>query len=96
MTSQLTKKQYLEIKYKEFTNELSKHVSADIFPTLDDVCMVDILFYFSITFQGMTDYEETVRNLLSHHSQVNDATFDKIYPIIKTYIDNLKEFLKTN
>ena len=58
--------------------------------------MIDILLYFQYTFALTEDYEETVRTLLKHHMDITEEKFQKVYPIIKKYIDELKDFLKNN
>jgi hypothetical protein len=94
--SGLTKREYLEKKYKEFTKELSIELCDNIFPSLDECCMIDILLYFQYTFTSTEDYEDTVRTLLKHHMDITEEKFQKVYPIIKKYIDELKDFLKNN
>ena len=92
MDSTLTRKQYLEKKYREFTTELSDKLCDGIFPSLDECCMVDILLYFQFTFCSTEDYEQPIRQILNHHIDVSDEKFQEIYPIIKIYIEKLKEF----
>ena len=46
MEPTITKKQYLESKYRQFSKELTDELGINIFPSLDDVCMVDILLFF--------------------------------------------------
>ncbi len=87
---------YLEKKYREFTKELSEQLCDGIFPSLDECCMVDILLYFQFTFCNIEDYEEPVRLILKHHMDITDEKFQEVYPTIKKYIDDLKEFLKNN
>ena len=96
MDPTLTRKQYLEKKYREFTTELSNTLCDGIFPSLDECCMVDILLYFQFTFCNIEDYEEPVRLILKHHMDITDEKFQEVYPTIKKYIDDLKEFLKNN
>ncbi len=98
MDPTLTRKQYLEKKYREFTKELSEQLCDGIFPSLDECCMVDILLYFQFTFcsSDTEDYEEQIRLILKHHMDITDEKFQEVYPTIKKYIDDLKEFLKNN
>jgi hypothetical protein len=42
------------------------------------------------------DYEEQIRLILRHHIDITETKFQEIYPTIKKYIDDLKEFLKNN
>ncbi len=96
MDPTLTRKQYLEKKYREFTKELSEQLCNGIFHSLDECCMVDILLYFQFTFCNIEDYEEAVRLILKHHMDISDEKFQEVYPTIKKYIEDLKEFLKNN
>ena len=98
MDTTVTRKQYLEKKYREFTTELSDKLCDGIFPSLDECCMVDILLYFQFTFcnSDSEDYEESIRLILKHHIDITEDKFQEIYPTIKKYINDLKEFLRNN
>ena len=80
--SGFTKREYLEKKYKEFTKELSNELCDNIFPSLDECCMIDILLYFQYTFASTEDYEETVRTLLKHHMDITEEKFQKVLAAI--------------
>ena len=94
----ITKKIYLETKYKEFISEIETIIKTNLFPSLEDVDMVDILLFFQYTFFCTNDYKEIVKNLIeTHHVELDDDTFNnKIYPIVEKYINDLKHFLQTN
>ena len=93
----LTKKEYLEKKYIEFSNDIGKILNVNLFPSLDELCMIDILLFFQYTFWGTDDYRDIVRNIIAmHHQEIDDETFEKLYPIVEKYINDLKEFLRTN
>jgi len=93
----LTKKEYLEKKYIEFSKDITSILNVDLFPSLDELSMVDILLFFQYTFWGTDDYRDIVRNLIiMHHQEIDDLQFEKMYPIIEKYINDLKEFLRTN
>jgi hypothetical protein len=96
MESNITKKEYLESKYRQFSKELTNELGINIFPSLDEVSMIDILLFFQFTFSSLTDYEEPVRTLMSHYIDIDEDKFNDIYPTIKLYIDDLKDFLKNN
>jgi hypothetical protein len=93
----ISKKEYLEKKYIEFSNDIGKIIKVDLFPSLDELCMVDILLFFQYTFWGTDEYRDIVKNIIAmNHLAIDDDTFDKIYPIVEKYINELKEFLRTN
>ena len=50
MDPTLTRKQYLEKKYREFTTELSDKLCEGIFPSLDECCMVIFYYIFNSPF----------------------------------------------
>ena len=94
----ITKKIYLETKYKEFISEIETIIKTNLFPSLEDVDMVDILLFFQYTFFCTNDYKEIVKNLIeTHHVDLDDDTFNNnIYPIVEKYINDWKHFLQTN
>lgn len=93
----ISKKEYLEKKYIEFSNDIGEIIKVDLFPSLSDLCMVDILLFFQYTFWGTDEYRDIVKNIIAmNHLAIDDDTFDKIYPIVEKYINELKEFLRTN
>jgi hypothetical protein len=93
----ITKKDFLEQKYIAFSNEIGAILETNIFPSLSDLCMVDILLFFQYTFWAIDDYRDVVRNLIEvHHQDISDEKFERIYPIIRNYINDLKEFLRNN
>jgi hypothetical protein len=93
----VSKKEYLEKKYIEFSNDIGKILKVDLFPSLDELCMIDILLFFQYTFWGTDDYKDIVRNIIAmHHQEIDEETFNTIYPVIEKYINDLKEFLRTN
>ena len=91
-----SRKEYLEKQYNLFSNELKDIIGENIFPSLEDVDIVDILTYFQITFGSATEYEEIVKSVIKYHVNITDEQFLQIYPIIEKYINNLKNFLKKN
>ena len=93
----VSKKEYLDKKYIEFSNDIGKILKVDLFPSLDELCMIDILLFFQYTFWGTDDYKDIVRNIIAmHHQEIDEETFNTIYPVIEKYINDLKEFLRTN
>jgi hypothetical protein len=92
----ITRKEYLEKQYFLFSNELKDIIGENIFPSLEDVDIVDVLTFCQITFGNTTEYEEIVKSVIKYHVNITEDQFMKIYPIIQKYIDELKIFLKTN
>ena len=94
----ITKKIYLENTYKQFISEIETIIKTNLFPSLEDVDMVDILLFFQYTFFCTNDYKEIILNIIeTNHLELDDDTFNnKIYPIVEKYINDLKHFLQTN
>ena len=92
----ITRKEYLEKQYFLFENELKEIIGENIFPSLEDVDIVDILTFFQMSFGNTTEYEEIVKSVIKYHVNITDEQFIKIYPLIEKYINELKIFLKTN
>ena len=92
----LTKKEHLTTEYLKFIQEIKCVIDCDIFPSLDEVYITDILLFFNITFVGMDDYSDIIKNLMHmNHYDITDEQFDTVIPIITKYINDLKLFLKT-
>ena len=92
----LTKKEHLTKEYLKFIQEIKSVIDCDIFPSLDEVDITDILLFFNITFVGMDDYSDIIKNLMHmNHYDITDKQFDTVIPIITKYINDLKLFLKT-
>jgi len=96
METKITRKEYLEKQYNLFSNELKEIIGENIFPSLEDVDIVDVLTYFQLTFGNTEDYKEIVKSVIKYHVNISDEQFLKIYPLIEKYINELKNFLKTN
>ena len=55
------------------------------------------MLFFQYSFWATDDYSDIVRNLISiNHYEIDDEMFHKLYPIIEKYINDLKDFLRTN
>ena len=93
----LTKKEYLEKKYIQFSNDIGAILGNQLFPSLDELCMIDILLFFQYTFWNIDDYNEIIQQLLTfHHPEFTPEQYNLIYPVIEKYINDLKEFLRNN
>ena len=93
----LTKKEHLTKEYLKFIQEIKSVIDCNIFPSLDEVDITDILLFFNITFVGLDDYSDIIKNLMyMNHYDITDEQFDTVIPIITKYINDLKLFLKTH
>ena len=93
----ITKKDYIIKQYLDFQNEIKKILPINIFPSLEDVDITDIILYFQMTFLYCDNYDPIVRELLSsYHIQYTPEQYNIIYPIIARFIDKFKLFITTN
>ena len=90
------RKEILIVKYLEFKKQLdSVEFNTSLFPSLDDVDIVDLLFFFNMFFPQSTDYEPAVRSLATTFGyQISDEEYSKGMPYITEYIEWLKAFQK--
>ena len=69
----LTKKEHLTKEYLKFIQEMKTIIDCDIFPSLDEVDITDILLFFNITFVGMDYYCDIIKNLIHmNHYEITD------------------------
>ena len=93
----LTKKEYLTEKYLIFIKEMKTIIEANIFPSLDDVDITDVLMFFQMSFTNDNDYDDIVKNMKDMSGiDLPKEQFSKAMPIITKYINELKDFLKNN
>ena len=92
-----TKKEYIEEEFVKFTASIKEIKEIDIFPSLDDIDVADMLIFFNITFCNTNDYKPIVQHLIKINDvQLSPEEFASIFTIIEAYLNNLKTFLKTN
>jgi hypothetical protein len=89
MSKNTTRKELITIKYNELQKELKQFIAVDIFPSLDDIDVADLIFYLALTFPGgpNDDYRTQLKNILScHNLEYSEEDFNKIYSIVNHYI----------
>ena len=92
-----TKKEFLTEQYINFINEIKTIIHIDIFPSLDDVDITDVLLFFQMSFTDENDYESIVKNIMDMSGiDIPNEQFNKAMPIITKYISELKKFLKSH
>lgn len=93
----ITKKDYIINEYLDFQKEITQIIPVNIFPSLEDVDITDIILYFQMTFMYVEHYDTIVRELLaSYHIKYTAEQYNIIYPIIAKFIDKFKLFITTN
>ena len=91
------RKEVLIKKYAELiTNLSSVGFSPALFPSLDDLDVVDLLLLFNYYFSSTNDYEPKIRELATLQSiEITEEEYEKGLPIIIDYINWLKLFQKS-
>jgi hypothetical protein len=91
-----TRKEIIINKYLEFQNNIKQIVDINIFPTLEDVDVVDLLLFFNMTF-GYTDkYESIINDLILFNSvKIIPEDLLKVIPVITQFIDEFKLLQKS-
>lgn len=91
-----TRKEIIVNKYLEFQNNIKQIVDVDIFPTLEDVDVVDLLLFFNMTFGYTTEYESIINDLILFNSvKILPEDLIKVMPIINQFIDEFKLLQKS-
>ena len=91
-----TRKEIIVNKYLEFQNNIKQIVDVDIFPTLEDLDIVDLLLFFNMTFGYTTEYESIINDLILFNSvKILPEDLIKVMPIINQFIDEFKLLQKS-
>jgi hypothetical protein len=85
---QTTRGQIISSKYCELVNQLKQYIDTDIFPSLEDTELSDIIFYFNLYFPPKSDYKNCLMNVLELGDiKLSDDDFNKVYIIVLDYIN---------
>ena len=91
-----TRKEIIINKYLEFQQKLKDIVDIDIFPSLEELDIVDFLIYFNMTFSNTNDYESIINDLIYYKNiKVEPIILEKAIPIITQFIDEFKLLQKS-
>ena len=86
------RKEILTIKYLEFKQHLdSIEFNTSLFPSLEDVDIVDLLFFFNLFFPESPDYEASVRSVATNFGyEISDEEYSKLTSFLKDCLDRKK------
>ena len=91
-----TRKEIIIDIYLEFHNNIKQIVDVDIFPTLEDLDVVDLLLFFNMTFGYTTEYESIINDLILFNGvKIQPDELEKVMPVITTFIDEFKLLQKS-
>ncbi len=91
------RKEILISKYAELISNISSVGFPQVFPSLEDIDIVDMLLLFNFYFASCEEanYEGKIRELSQFQKkEITDDKFEKGTPIIINYINWLKIFQK--
>ena len=83
-----TRKILIETKYNELINTIETYNINILPPLTDEFDTIDILFYINFYFGGCKDnFKEPLINIIkTKNIIISDDTFNKLYPIIETFL----------
>lgn len=86
-----TRKMIITQKYLEFQSNVKEIIDIDIFPSLEDIDLVDLLIYFNLYFEHNINYYDTIKDLLFlKNIKLTDAQLNEILPLITKCINEFK------
>jgi hypothetical protein len=87
-----TKKELIIRRYVELSNVLKQHIDAGLFPSVEEVDVVDLIMYINVFFETAGDYRSGLRTLIGiKNLTVSDETFEILYPHVAGFLDWLRE-----
>ena len=91
-----TRKEIIINKYLEFQNNIKEIVDVDIFPSLEDIDIVDLLLFFNMSFGYTDNYTDIINDLISFKKvKIQPEDLLKVMPVIIQFIDEFKLLQKS-
>ena len=91
-----TRREIIIDKYLEFQNNINNIVPINIFPSLEEVDVVDLLLFFNFTFGYVNEYENIITELISFNNvKIQPDELQKVMPVIIQFIDEFKLLQKS-
>ena len=87
-----TKKDLIINKYQYLKSQLEVYINSNLFPSLDDYDITDIIFYLNLYFPkgGEQEYINTIEKLMKQKQiQINDNDFTTTVNLILDFINFL-------
>jgi hypothetical protein len=90
-----TIKELLTEKYIELQQNIRMYTDVQIFPSLDDYELYELIYYFNTYFFNFQDREETVKQIIkSKEIVISEDVFKIIYPYINSFLDFFHQLMK--
>ena len=86
----ITRKEVLTNKYEELKSKLLLYVNKDMFPSLSNLDIVDVISFIKLYFPRDSDYNQTIKGLMEQNEiVVNDNDFWIVSSLIIAFIENI-------
>jgi len=88
----ITRKEIIQEKYILLKTKLEKYIDQNLFPSLDDYSISDIVFYLNLYFPkgNENNYNETIEILIkSKNIELSDNHFSDVVNLIIDFINFL-------
>ena len=91
-----TRKEIIINKYLEFQNNIKEIVDVDIFPSLEDMDIVDLLLFFNMSFGYTDNYTDIINDFIFFNKvKIQPDDLLKVMPVIIQFIDEFKLLQKS-
>ena len=91
-----TRREIIINKYLEFQNNINSIVPIDVFPSLEEVDVVDLLLFFNFTFGYVNEYENIITELITFNNvKIQPDELQRVVPVIIKFIDEFKLLQKS-
>ena len=89
-----TRRELITEKYNVLGEKMKKYTDEQIFPSLEDIDVADLVYFISMTFLGAQDDEgcrERLNDIIeTHNIKLTVEAFNGVYPCVKDFLDWLK------
>jgi hypothetical protein len=89
-----TRRELITTKYNLLGEKMRKYTDEQIFPSLEDIDVADLVYFISITFLGAQDDKgcrERLNDIIAAHDiKLTKEAFNGVYPCVKDFLDWLK------
>ena len=87
----VSKKEFIQVKYEELKNKLRLYMNDDLFPSLDEYEITDIIYFLNLYFpKDEKDHNETIINLMKENEiELNDNDYLIVSSLIINFIEML-------
>ena len=87
----MSRRDFFITNYSNFQNEVFQIINTNIFPSLNDVDICDVIYLFQHSFGNVSKYDDIIVNLLNSNGiKLAQNQLTEIMPICKKYIDQIK------